>query len=346
MKKHLIKMPSISQFRGAIRDIKHQAQYVGQDEDDKAVYDETKELPTVTFTGTTKLHGTNASVCYNGEELWAQSKENIITPEKDNAGFAMFVHKNEKAFGYYLSEIRNMLGADEVVIYGEWAGKGIQKGVAVSELPKTFYMFGIKYKILSEDEYHWIQNPSDYLVPDSENNIRSIFEFDTYTINIDFENPSEAQNKMIEWVEDIDKECPVGKALGEVGHGEGIVWTGWYKDTKHTFKTKGESHSKSRVKTLKPVYEAKEMAKITFANYACSGWRLEQAYQETFDTLNGGKGDIALTGNFMRWVISDIMKEELDVMADYDLEPKEVNKTISTVARRWLMDKLDEEAGL
>ena len=209
----LIKMPSIEQFRSAIRDIKHSAQYVGQDENDEMIMNRDAKMPTVTFKGTCKLHGTNASIAYNGVNIWAQSKGNIITPGKDNAGFAMFVHNNTDYFLDALSTIKDMLQAEEVVIYGEWAGKGIQKAVAISETPKAFYMFDIKYKTSDEEEYKWVLSPELYLIPDSKRGIRSIFEFKTYSIDIDFEKPLLSQNKMIELTDEVDKECPVGKAL-------------------------------------------------------------------------------------------------------------------------------------
>ncbi len=42
-------------------------------------------------------------------------------------------------------------------------------------------------------------------------------------------------------------------------------------------------------------------------------------------------------GDFLRWLIGDITKEEMDVMVENGLEPKDVNKYISTKARVWFM---------
>ena len=52
------------------------------------------------------------------------------------------------------------------------------------------------------------------------------------------------------------------------------------------------------------------------------------------------------TGDFLRWVISDIVKEESDRMFEAGLEPKEVNSLISKIARGWFMEELDKLAGL
>ena len=352
MEKHLIKMPSIGQYNVVVKDIQHQARYAGQDENDEAIFNRSAKLPTLTFKGTVKLHGTNASICMNKDgDLWAQSKGNVITPEKDNAGFAMFLEKHKEYFKLYLGDMfkvnPEML---EVCVYGEWAGKGIQKGVGISELPKTFYMFGIKFLVDEadgdEDKYKWAKDAELTLGVISKNGpdtIKSIFDFETYEIEIDFENPKDKQNEMIALVDEIDKVCPVAKAQGVTGHGEGLVFVGYFEDTRHVFKIKGESHSQSRVKTLKPVDEVFENRKREFANYATPAWRLSQMYQETFDTLNGGKGDVKGTGAFLKAVTSDVMKEELMVMADRDLTPKDVNGMISKIARTWFLEQLDKE---
>jgi hypothetical protein len=90
--KKMIKFPSIEQFRSVVATVLRQFNFVGLDENGDAIYDTTKPKPTLTFKGTVKLHGTNAAVCWNASSgMWAQSRENIITPEKDNAGFAFFV---------------------------------------------------------------------------------------------------------------------------------------------------------------------------------------------------------------------------------------------------------------
>jgi hypothetical protein len=42
-------------------------------------------------------------------------------------------------------------------------------------------------------------------------------------------------------------------------------------------------------------------------------------------------------------MVNDVMKEETDTMAENGLEPKDVNKYISTKARKWFFTKLDED---
>lgn len=344
---HLIKMPSIPQFRNVITDITHLARFAGLDENEDPIYNNEK-LPTVTFKGSVKLHGTNASICHNGNVLWAQSKGNVISPEKDNVGFASYVNTHKDYFGANLTHYLNIYDAEEICVYGEWSGKGIQKGVGISEIDKTFFMFGVKIKPKDHEEYVWLEDPEKILgdISSRGRNVRSIFEFETFEIEVDFDKPKMSQNKMLEITDMVEQECPVAKEYGVSGIGEGVVWVGWFKGTKHNFKIKGEKHANSKVKTLKPVDEAYEQKKIDFANYATPAWRLEQMYAETFDTLNGGKGDVSGTGDFLKAVHADIIKEELVKMQEAGLEPKEVNGMISKVARTWFMEQLNAENGL
>lgn len=153
MTQRMIKWPSIEQFRSVIRNVQHKTRYKGKDENGEAIFDPFAKLPMLDFVGTVKLHGTNASVAsslnsINAESLWCQSRENIITPEKDNAGFAMFVESMKDDFADLLltASLVNHTCADcydDIVVYGEWCGKGIQSGVGISEIPKMFVIFGI-----------------------------------------------------------------------------------------------------------------------------------------------------------------------------------------------------------
>ena len=345
---HLIKMPSIPAFKNIIMDITHQARFIGVDDNEEPIYNPNVNLPTIKFVGSVKLHGTNASICYNGTDMWAQSKGNIITTEKDNLGFANFVDKHKDYLLPRMKEAFEAFPVEEICIYGEWAGKGTQKGVAVAEIEKTFFMFGIKFLAVGEEEYRWAQIPYAVLdrIKDKERNIRNIFEFPTFTIDIDFDNPKMAQNKLLEMTQAVEDECPVGKAYGIEGVGEGIVWVGWWDDTKHNFKVKGDKHANSKVKTLSPVDEVHEQKKIDFANYACPAWRLEQAVQETCNTLNGGIPTIQDMGKVIKWVVSDILKEETITLHEYNLEIRDVSKHISNISRRWYQNHLNELVGL
>jgi hypothetical protein len=271
--------------------------------------------------------------------MWAQSRENIITPEKDNAGFAFFVHSNFKNFDnlFYQIIMRNSLDISDktITIYGEWCGGNIQKGVGVSNLPKSFFIFGVKITPHTETEEELKANPAywvDYsYLRAPEQNIYNIDDYPTYSIDIDFNMPQLVQNQLSELTIAVEEECPVAKAFGFSGIGEGIVWTAKFKGVVHRFKVKGEKHSSSKVKTLAAVDVEKLNSIKEFVDYAVSENRFNQALENIFP--NNEPIDVKKMGDVIRWVVNDVIKEEMDTMVENQLEPKEINKYISSKVR-------------
>ncbi len=343
MKRH-ISFPSIEQFRNCIANINRHYNFVGLDNNGEAIYDTTLKKPVLNFTGTIKLHGTNAGVCYNAVDgLWAQSRENIITPEKDNAGFAFFAENNKDAFIEFMSTIfvKNKLSKDDnkhtISIYGEWCGGSIQKGVGISNLPKSFFIFGVKItphidpnnlEAVKNNPAYWVD--STYLrMPDA--NIYNIADFPTYEIEIDFNMPQLVQNKLSELTIAVEKECPVAKAFGFYGIGEGIVWSVELNGIVYRFKVKGELHSASKVKTLATVDIDKLNSIKEFVEYAVTENRFNQGLEKVF--ISDEPIDVKRMGDLIRWIVSDVLKEEMDTMVANKIEPKDVNKFISTKVR-------------
>lgn len=80
---------------------------------------------------TEKIDGTNAAVIVsdNGDEVFAQSRKRLITPESDNFGFARWVQEHRDELIH--------LGPGHH--YGEWYGKGIQCGYGLDD--KHFMLF-------------------------------------------------------------------------------------------------------------------------------------------------------------------------------------------------------------
>jgi hypothetical protein len=339
MMKKMIKFPSIEQFRTVVTNINRHYNFVGLDENGDAIYDHTLPKPTLTFKGTVKLHGTNAAVSFNEGGYWAQSRENIITPEKDNAGFAFFVESKKEVFRKFVNQINSVnlesLYNNTFTIYGEWCGGNIQKGVGITNLPKSFFIFGLKVTphTSSEEEarlkpaywipYHYLSSPED--------NIYNIDDFPTYSIDIDFNMPALVQNQLSELTIAVEEECPVAKAFGFSGIGEGIVWSTEVKGVVHRFKVKGEKHSSSKVKTLAAVDVEKLEGIQKFVEYAITESRFNQALENTFP--NDEPIDVKKMGDVIRWVVNDVLKEEMDTMVANNIEPKDVNKYISTKVR-------------
>lgn len=82
---------------------------------------------------TEKLDGTNACVIITEKnEVGAQSRTRLITPDNDNYGFAKWVEDNREELV--------KLGPGHH--YGEWWGLGIQRGYGLEE--KRFSLFNTK----------------------------------------------------------------------------------------------------------------------------------------------------------------------------------------------------------
>ena len=338
--KKMIKFPSIDQFRTVVTNVNRHFNFVGLDENGEAIYDPTLPKPTLKFKGTVKLHGTNAGVSYNAKEsMWAQSRENIITPEHDNAGFAFFAHTHETEFLRMFFDVAAKedidLHKNTISIYGEWAGKGIQKGVGISEIPKSFFIFGVKITPHTETEEELKENPAYWVdgsyLRNNEVKIFNIEDFPTYEMEIDFNMPQLVQNDLADLTIAVEEQCPVANHFGAVGIGEGIVWSCEFKGVVHRFKVKGEKHSSSKVKTLASVDIEKLNSISDFITYAVTESRFNQALENTFP--NNEPIDVKKMGDLIRWVVNDVIKEESDTLAKNGLEPKDVNKYVSAAVR-------------
>lgn len=347
--KKMIKFPSIDQFRTVVSNINRQYNFVGLDENGEAIYDPSLPKPTLKFKGTVKLHGTNAGVSFNGESgMWAQSRENIITPEHDNAGFAFFAHSHETEFLKLFNEVATKENIDvnknTISIYGEWAGKGIQRGVGISNIEKSFFIFGVKITPHTETEEELKSNPaywvdSSYL-RNTDVRIYNIEDFQTYEIEIDFNMPQLVQNKLSDLTIAVEEQCPVAKEFGEIGIGEGIVWSIEFNGVVHRFKVKGELHAgKSKVKKLNKVDDERVRKTLELAEKVTPTWRLAQMLETSCDFMNGGTLDRSKLGEFIKLVMADILKEDMDLLVEAGLEPKDIGKYVSDIARRYFFDQ-------
>lgn len=348
----MIKFPSIEQYRTVIRHVQTQTRYAGKDENGDAIYDASKPLPTLKFRGTVKLHGTNAGIVYDvdTDSFTFQSRERVLSLTQDNAGFMLWAMSHENDWRYLVENLSVPTDTKNIAIFGEWCGRGIQKGVAVSQLRKMFVIFAIK-AIDSEGNGTWLDISEDeqclFCSDDPDDlSIQSIYDFPTYEIDIDFKFPEIAQNKMIEITEAVEAECPVGKHFGVSGIGEGVVWTcvseGW-NDSGTWFKVKGEKHSASKVKTLAAVdVEAVENMR-QFVKSAVTEARLEQG----LDNLVREQllpFEMKSMGDFIRWVYNDVLKEEMDTIVASQIDTKKLGSAIANEARPWFIKKFNETA--
>jgi hypothetical protein len=360
----MIKFPSINQFRNAVKEVRFRATYTGKDMEEGGypIYDRTLPSPTLDYVGTVKLHGTNASVVQReaGGELTIQSRNREISIENDNARFAHFVIESvgNDFWNNFFDALRSQFelnAEDTVTVYGEWCGQGIQGGVAISQLEKMFIIFAIR--LHEDDETIWITPDQVKSIPQTMYNtgaayksgqaqVKMIFDFPHYEITINFDKPGLSQNTLVELTDDVEKECPVAAALGESGTGEGIVWrciTPGFEASKFWFKVKGEKHSVSKVKTLAAVDVEKVKSITEFVDSVLTEARLSQGieYLKEMNLELSSKS----TGDYLRWVVGDIRKEESDTIEASGLTPKDINRRISTESKRWFFEWVKNNDG-
>lgn len=399
--KRFISAASIGQFRETVAQVNRTHNFVGLDENGDAIYDPSLKKPCKKFLGTIKLHGTFSAVCYNEVGgIWAQSKENVITPYKqflyevkfedetkqffyndeiidgknisdfnvgdtinslniikierdessDNCGFAFFVESRKEV---YISLIKSLakshnidLKENTIFLGAEWAGQGIQKSVGISEIDKSSFILS-HAKVSPFDtkkDSHWISTNN---IDSIEDRIYNLDNFKTFSIDIDFNRPDLSQNKMIDMMLEVEAECPVSKEFGHSGIGEGIVFAHLNEDgSRYIFKVKGDKHSKSKTKTLKRVDDEKVNKIIEIAEQVTPSWRLSQMIAETFNTLNGGVIDRTKLGDYIRAVMNDIIKEEIDIISDAGLELRDIAKYVSTIARDYFFEYERNDLGV
>lgn len=302
-------------------------------------YDPDISLPTLKLTGTVKVHGANAGITYNVTKgkVYHQSRENVI----EGGGLYDFANYYENNKTFFIDLLKSYLpitgNIDMITLFGEWAGKGIQKGVAVSKLEKTFFLFGIKVKNTNDDTY-WLDISN--IEHRGDINFYNLSKIKRYDIEFDFNNPDKHLEVITELTNEVETQCPVGTFFGIDGIGEGIVWETYHNNKKYRFKSKGDKHKVSKSKTVS-IEPEKQESIDAFFKYAVTENRLQQGLQKIFFDHDKPL-DVKGTGDFVKWVTSDILKEESDTMTASNLEWNDIKSVISKYCAKWFMGKVYE----
>lgn len=305
--------------------------------------------PVVKFRGTVKLHGTNGGVRVTGEDVVAQGRNRVLTVKDDNFGFAHFVAGREVNFRL-LASLLGRSSADDVTIYGEWCGSGIQKKVAIASLPKQFVVFAA-YNHSTEqwidlhERSEMLKGLDQFLPHLNGLNIYLITQAKTYEITIDFNDPTPAAEELSRLTLQVEELCPFSAQQGVEGMGEGIVWVaveGFHE--RLTFKTKGEKHKKGDPKAHVAIDPEKVANISALVDLLLPEWRLEQGF--SYMRENGIAIANTSTGEYLKWIAKDILKEEEDRIAANPYPWKELQGSVMTRAKAYFFDKLNEEAGL
>ncbi len=345
MSSMFIRFPTIEQYRKIINEISKRVTYYNKNTDGSKI-----SHPIITFIGTVKLHGTNSSFCYQKSEdkFWVQSRNRILTVDRDNAGFCEFINSNLLVLKKIANKIYEQEQLDDttiVTIYGEWCGPGIQNKVAIAKIPnKSFVIFDVKITTIDEKN-RWAKLKNLRSIPNySDENVYNIFNFPTWRIEIDTSNPNSYQNTLIEITEQVEKECPVAKEIGISGCGEGVVWTfydnsnktnGIYND-RTRFKVKGVKHSVTKVKKLASV----DIERLNSIHEAVSNLATDNRIDQAVDVVikeNSEEPSITHLGKIIQWVLADIGKEESDTLEASGFTLKDISKKVSIRVREYYM---------
>lgn len=340
------KFPSIEQFRHQFKALKDFIYFNGL-VDDEPTFDYTRTLPTVAVNCTEKIHGTYAGVVYSDSQLYAQSRNKVVTIGDDNAGFALFVEQHKTLLiniCTVLKQVYNLSDSDIIVLSGEWAGGSIQKNSALSGVDKKFLIFP-QFRVIHADE-------STSTLPISElhlssDSIYSLANFPeaTFATTINFESELSI-NSFLELMESriaaIEESSPVGRYFNQPNNiGEGFVCTfdainSTGQSKQFVFKCKGEKHSQSNVIKSQPAKSTEELTALNeFVDSICHSWRFEQGVVESCGTVDSA--DIKHMGAYLKFVTTDTLKEENDLIIASGFEVKQIMSRVNDRAKNYFL---------
>jgi hypothetical protein len=290
----IIKWPSIDAFKYAHQYIRY-GDFIGE---------------SIDYLSKIKLDGKNAAIQIRDNEVGYQSRNRMLTPDSDNAGFAAWASQYEEQW----RSCGNAFDNETVIIYGEWFGDRMTKNVACSRVEgKHFAVFAVQLFTASSSVRLVYPGSIAARLP-SIPNLHVLPIFGRYTI--DENNLTEIASLIEKQVEDIDKCDPwVQSTFGIEGPGEGLVFypTSHY-DPRLLFKVKGKAHRVNKVRKVMDV-NPEELATVeAFVDAFLTPARLAQALAE----LEAGSPlTVRDTGEFVQWVLQDIKKEStLEVKAN------------------------------
>lgn len=293
------------------------------------------------------VHNSNAGVRYNvlDDSVTPQKRTSDLGGNAGHFGFVEHVKAYEDFYRERLGDICKKYGTDSVVVFGEWCGEGVQKSVAVSELSKRFVVFEV---LDAKMEKYLDAEVALQSFRDKDKNIFNIRDYPTFIITVDTRWPEIVVEKINKLVDEVEKCCPVSKAMlleekpekceeREGYLGEGIVFTS--EDGLVCWKAKGEKHSKGGGKraTVDPI---KAQNVKEFVDKVVTEDRLQQCY-DTIASDHGGVCTMKQIGDLMRWIFNDIMDEEGDALAHNNLSKKDVSGAIANTARPWFINKIN-----
>lgn len=309
-----------------------------------------------------KLHGTNAGIRFSPDgTITAQKRTDDVSVGDDNAGFAAFVEEKREFLEDWYKVYRNVHSDCnwDVIIYGEWAGPGVQKGVATSDIPeKCFFIFSVT-TVFPEQELRSVMVFNSTFISHllgephltwNDNRMYVIPEFGVYHVDTRFREGAQTFvdeiNDEVQKIEDCD---PYMKELfGVEGTGEGLVFYPLGRDGKDcwcyvhefddfSFKVKGEKHAVNKAGKPARVKSAVPESAFVFADQHVTDARLEQGLQEFGGTLR-----MEDTGRFIGWVCKDVAEESAQEIEESGLAWKgQLSGVVANRAREFFIRRVE-----
>ena len=294
----------------------------------------------VTYRAKVKLHGTNAAVRIDPDgKVTAQKRSSDISPELDNFGFAAWVEKTKAHWA-------SCAGTTTMVVFGEWAGPGIQRIVALNKIPEAgFFVFAVYLPefdtltvepfqiadMIAEQHRQGVEQVSKglYILPWHGDDYRIDFG-DEVAVRMTVENINVA-------VSEIDSLDPyVRDVFGVDGPGEGLVFfpesiCTLERFATRAFKAKGGSHKVVKDATPAMVNTWATGSHREFVEQFVTENRLEQGLQEAC----GGVASMRGAADFLKWIGGDVKKESVAELEASGLEWSQIAKMVNLVAITW-----------
>jgi hypothetical protein len=317
-----------------------------------------KDATEIPLVGTVKLHGAHNDIVIHADNRIQLQSRNVpnLGLGHDSYDFAKrmlplqpeILTLKEQIQARFKERNPGVEIEDEhpLIIAGEWIGPGVQKGVAISELPKRLFIIisiSINGRWQPDDSYADISHPEVGIYHVSRGGIFK------HSVLLGSEAEMEASLAALQPLADaVEKECPFAKTFGITGQGEGIVFKPTMgrlgEDARLWLKVKGPLAMGGglRIPKLKMEVgvEQLELA-ITFAEAAVTESRLEQGWDYLRET--GVEREKKGVGPFLRWLNGDIEVEEKREIEDLGVDKGLLNKQVVYIGRAWYFKRVEEQ---
>lgn len=292
----------------------------------------------IIYKGKVKLHGQNGAINITQDGIEIQSRSQFL--DIKGSPFGKIFNPNIS----YFKECFSKSKAKSMIIFGEFCGPKVQKGVALSKLKGDVFAV---FSILLDGELIIETDTINQLLPKLPKNFYVI---DWYTKEYPFnflekEKMQKSLDEINDIVAKIDQECPwTLKEFDIKGPGEGLVFYPVSLKEKNgtlsldnfstfVFKAKGDQHrnvENQKSVQVKP-QKAEDIEK--FAKMMTPTPRLEQGLKEIgLDAKN--------TGKFVAWVKADVEKEGKDELNESGLNLKDAIAAVGKIASSWYQEQL------